>query len=226
MMNVYLTFHGLGAPGPHVQPDEHPYWLPVAAFAEILKLVARCGSSATTHVTFDDGNKSDLELALPVLQRAGLRASFMILSDRIGSPNYLDADDILVLHKAGMTIGSHGADHVRWTTLANRELEDQISRSLSILTGIIGAPVRTVAAPFGAFDRRVLTVLRAQSIDRLLTSDGGPALPWSRIVPRNTIRIDTPLDEIRRLLISRYCEVRTAKAIARPWWRWIKQTSS
>src|SRR6201999_3674638 len=110
-------------------------------------------------ITFDGGNRSDVTVALPMLEAFERRAAFFIVSDRIGAPSYLGAADIARLRDAGMTIGSHGAAHVAWTTLHDAELATQVARSLTALSDLIGHPVTEVAAPFGEYDRRVLGVL-------------------------------------------------------------------
>ena len=135
-MAVFLNFHGLGNPGAHVDADERPYWLSAECFAAILDLVAPARAHA--HITFDDGNESDLVLALPMLRKAGLSASFFVLSDRIGQPHYLSDNGVKALRAAGMSIGSHGGAHVRWTTLTDGEIGNEISRSFVRLSGIFG----------------------------------------------------------------------------------------
>ena len=41
-------------------------------------------------ITFDDGNVSDLTIALPELLKNGLRAEFFVCAGRLNDPNYLD----------------------------------------------------------------------------------------------------------------------------------------
>lgn len=200
-MDIYLNFHGLGEAGSSVPEAEKPYWLPLQRFETILEIVRT--AQKQVHITFDDGNLSDLRLALPALRRAGLSATFFILSGRIGEPHYLGREDIRTLRAEGMGIGSHGADHVPWTSLPDEVLARQVANSMAILSEIIEEPVRMVAAPFGAYDRRVLAVLRRMAVERVHTSDGGPAASWSWTIPRNTIRDDKPLDHIHEMVSRR-----------------------
>lgn len=195
---IILNFHGIGEPGPHVAAEDLPYWLPVDRLSSILDLVRPVASRIM--ITFDDGNESDVEHALPLLQHCGLRADFFVLSARVGLEGSLSAEGIRRLRAAGMGIGSHGHRHVKWTTLPDDELAGEVSRSLDILGGIIGEPVRTVGVPFGHYDRRVLAVLRRAGIVRVYTSGEGctPKDRW--LLPRNTIRNDRPLSGIARLI--------------------------
>src|SRR5258708_9506629 len=118
MMEIYLCLHGLRTPPRTVPEGERPYWLSPQAFIDIIRLVRRYKSEERRICfTFDDGNKSDAAIALPILQDFNCQATFFILSDRIGKVGYVDTADIACLHDKGMVFGSHGAEHVNWTTL-------------------------------------------------------------------------------------------------------------
>ena len=188
---IYLNFHGIGSPGLHVPPTEFPYWLSTDQFQTIVDLVGR--STKPVRLTFDDGNASDLEWAVPILRRAALRAAFFIVTDRIGVGGYLSAPDIATLKQEGMAIGSHGTAHVAWTNLSSEALFNQVSASLFCLSDILAAPVREVAVPFGAYNRSVLGTLRSCSVSRVYTSDGGPPASESSMssaLPAASIGVD------------------------------------
>ena len=63
-----LCFHGVGEPQRPLEPDEHLYWVTEERFEELLGVAA---DHPNVHVTFDDGNASDLTIALQALQRHG-----------------------------------------------------------------------------------------------------------------------------------------------------------
>jgi len=210
---IYLNFHGIGTPGPQVPPEEIPYWLPTDQFQAVVDLVGR--SARPVRLTFDDGNASDLALATPILRRAGLAAEFFIVTDRLGADRYLSEADVAALKAEGMDIGSHGKAHVRWTGLQRYALVEQVSGSLARLSDILGVPVREVAVPFGAYDRGALDTLKACSVSRVYTSDGGTAASGAWLVPRNTIRADMDIRQIEDILMNRMPARRRAKAILR-----------
>lgn len=182
---------------------QKPHWLPLERFETILEILRT--ARRRVHITFDDGNASDLRLALPALRRAGLSATFFITSKRIDCPHYLGREDIRVFRAQGMGTGSLEADHVRWALLPDEVLAEQVAHSMATLSGIIGAPARMIAALFGAYDRRVLTVLRRLAVDRVHTSDPGPPASWSWLVARNTIRADTTFRNIQDFASRRRC---------------------
>jgi peptidoglycan/xylan/chitin deacetylase (PgdA/CDA1 family) len=216
MNEVYLCFHGLGTPPPRVSAPERPFWLPPKRFVEIVGLVRKYQTaSRRIHLTFDDGNKSDAGIALPILQEHKCRGLFFVSSDAIGEPDFMEVADIVSLHDAGMTIGSHGADHVKWTTLPSSELTEQVRRSIGVLSCVVGEPVNVVAPPFGDYNRRVLKVLRRLKVSAVFTTDDGEARCGAWVKTRFTVRTDTPLDDIEARLSGRVDRMRRLRNYAR-----------
>lgn len=194
----YLNFHGLGDPHAGVDAAERPYWLSLDRFNEILAIATKYRDGLG--LTFDDGNISDLHAAVPALRAAGFQAEFFVPTNRLGAPLYLSAEDVRALVREGMGVGSHGLAHVRWPDLNDADLEAEIADPLRILSEILSAPVHTVGVPFGAYDQRVLSTLRRHGVTKAYTSDGGPSRSGAWLVPRNSVRNDTPLADIEAML--------------------------
>jgi peptidoglycan/xylan/chitin deacetylase (PgdA/CDA1 family) len=116
-----------------------------------------------------------------------LTAEFFVCAGRLGKPHYLDRQALHDLMDAGMGIGSHGMNHVDWRRTDDRELEAEIPDALARLEEASGKPIRSVAIPFGSYDRRVLTKLRLAGLDAVYTSDGGYADASRWLRPRNTL---------------------------------------
>jgi peptidoglycan/xylan/chitin deacetylase (PgdA/CDA1 family) len=191
-----LCFHGIGAPGRELEPGEENYWIGPAQFEELLDVIVRFPS---VRISFDDGNASDAELALPALQRHNLTATFFILSGRLGRPGSLTAADVRGLVQADMTVGSHGARHRPWRTMSARELHAELAGARQAIAEAAGQPVDQVACPLGSYDRRVLTAIRRHGFSRVYTSDGLPASSNAWLQARYSVRAtDTPADIERR----------------------------
>jgi peptidoglycan/xylan/chitin deacetylase (PgdA/CDA1 family) len=180
-----LTFHGIGEPPPAVGVDERDVWLSEADFLAALDAI-RALPEAT--VSFDDGNASDLRIALPALRKRGIGATFFVVAARLGEPDYLSAEDLRTLRGEGMTIGLHGMHHQRWRGLPDDELDEEISGARRWLEDAAGAPLDAAACPFGAYDRRVLGRLRRAGFGAVFTSDGGWASRGAWLQARNTLR--------------------------------------
>ena len=143
--------------------------------------------------TFDDGNHSDFELAGPALSRGGQRAIFFPSVDHIGRPDYLSVSEVRSLHQDGYEVGSHGHAHVDWTKLDDGALHKETFGAKDALQDMLGVEVRSVAIPFGAYNRRVLTKLRAAGFTSVYTSDSGLSAPGDWFIRRWGYRTDTPI---------------------------------
>jgi peptidoglycan/xylan/chitin deacetylase (PgdA/CDA1 family) len=182
---LILTFHGIGDPPPHVAGSERDVWVDRDRFEATLDAVA---GRPDVLLTFDDGNRSDVEVALPELGRRGLTAAFFVVADRLDAPGYLTSGELTQLADAGMTIGSHGFRHTSWRRLGQSELRDDLDRARLALAGVLERPVTVASCPFGEYDRRVLRQLRRLGHERVYTSDGGSARAGAWVQARNTVR--------------------------------------
>lgn len=159
----------------------------------------------TLAVTFDDGVRSVLELAQPVLAGLGLPATVFVPTDFVGSgepmrwpgieewrggPHErelvpLGWDELRRLRGEGWEIGSHTRSHPRLVTLDDDALAEELRGSRARLEAELGEPCRSFAYPFGEVDERVIAAAGAAGYEAactLLESDAGAsALSWPRV---------------------------------------------
>jgi len=102
-------------------------------------------------LTFDDGSETTYMNALPIMQRYKFIGASYIVYNYMGTPNYMNADQIRALYAAGWDIGSHGLSHMDLTTHPTRQ-RDEIVESRRKLQALLGVPVLSFAYPFGAYD--------------------------------------------------------------------------
>ncbi len=199
-MAIILNFHGVGAPNPEVPPDERPYWLSAGRFRDILDQVAALREAGRDiRITFDDGNRSDVEVAVPELSARGLSATFFVLTGRFGREDSVSERDVRTLLDMGFAVGLHGRAHVDWRRLDDAGLAEETVVARLHLAEVAGRPIGEVAIPFGCYNRRVIAHLERQGFQRIFTSDGGHASPAARIQPRTSLRAD--MDDARVLAI-------------------------
>lgn len=190
MRVVNICFHGIGSPRGELEPGEDAYWVPNTAFLRLLDLVT---DRKDVRLSFDDGNSSDVEVALPALQERGLKATFFVVAGRLDRRGSLDRDDVRRLHAAGMTIGNHGLWHRPWRGLPAAHLDEEVMEARHLLADVTDSPIRDAALPLGRYDRRVLSRLRALDYDSVQTSDRRWAHTERWLQPRYSIRSsDTP----------------------------------
>lgn len=201
-MKLYLMLHGLGSPPAHLSADEKRYWIDLDRFAAILDMVRR--AEGRVELTFDDGNHTDAGIALPMLQKAGLRARFFVIAGSIGEPEHLSEADIRALQAAGMRIGSHGFRHLPWTAISDDAVREDIATAGKRLAEIVGAPIGEVAVPFGECDLRIVRLLRRARIGRVFTSFHGPTLNRDWLVRRECVTTDIPMATIEDWIFRRY----------------------
>ncbi len=184
---IGIIFHGIGAPARVLEPGEAPYWISVAAFDALLDRIAAHPEPDRFRLSFDDGNLSDHDIALPRLTARGLRADFFVLTGRIGQPGSLDAARILALQEAHMTIGSHGIAHRNWSRLDAAELVAELAQSRAALQALCGQDVTTAGIPFGGYDAKVLAALRRAGYRAAYSSDRGWMDPRAFLRPRTSV---------------------------------------
>jgi peptidoglycan/xylan/chitin deacetylase (PgdA/CDA1 family) len=193
-----LNFHGIGRPiGRDFGPGEREYWVTRETFEATLEA---CIGRDDVHLSFDDGNWSDVEAALPALRQRNLRATFFIVPGWLGEPGFMSKQDLRELVAAGMTIGNHGLQHHDWRTLERDKLEHEVAQGRRLLEELTGAEIDTLAIPFGAYNDAVLDALRRQAYDHVYTSDGGTADPEAWLQAREHLRADHEPAKIAALL--------------------------
>ena len=203
-----LTFHGVGETERVLTKAEASFWASEQSFDTIVRAVR---GRTEFRLTFDDANESDVTKVLPILLREGLHGTFFVPVGLLRRPGYMTVEGVRTLVDAGMTIGSHGMHHRRWRGLAAEELDEELAAARDRLEDVAGGPIRQAACPFGVYDRRVLTRLRALGYNRVFTSDGGRARCDDWLQPRNSVRAGDGADLIDHLLIEPSLITRVAR---------------
>ncbi len=183
----FINFHGIGVPPPGIDKGELDFWWDEHAFLAALDRVSISAGDYPVLITFDDGNESDLDIALPALLERNLTASFFVCAGRVETRGYLSASAIRQLLREGMRIGSHGMHHLDWSKLDDARLQIEIVDAKRKLEDICGCEIDEASIPFGRYDRRVLRKLRTEGYSRVYTSGRGVATRDAWLKPRNTL---------------------------------------
>ena len=151
-------------------------------------------------ITFDDGYRSNLEIAVPILRRHGFTATFFVVAGLLGGTNVWDADeiqeplltadDVRELDDGGFEIGSHTLTHPHLSSLSDRELAFELTESKRILEDLTSKRVAALAYPWSDHCPRV---------HRAAEQAGYRA---GAILRRRTNFSGTPLFELRRIGVN------------------------
>ncbi|WP_347354588.1 polysaccharide deacetylase family protein [Intrasporangium sp.] len=191
---VNICFHGIGAPYRPLEPGEDRYWISPDLYEQILDEV---GGRSDVRISFDDGNSSDVDIALAGLSRRGMTATFFVLAGRLGSEGSLSPDDVRRLRDHGMTIGTHGMDHRSWRGMDAATRHRELVEARERLGEVSGTAVQQAALPMGQYDRTVLRALKELGYGAVHTSDRRRARAGSWLQPRYSIRQDDTIDSVR-----------------------------
>lgn len=159
------------------QPSKDVYQLQAEIFCRQIHALR---SVATHHklelqVTFDDAHYSQLEIAAPILEQAGLRGLFFVPAAWPGSrPTTADWNDLQNLIRMDHRIGSHGLTHRLLTSCSQTELREELSRSKTILEDKLGVEIYCISMPGGRWSRGILDACLESGYVEVHISDPGP----------------------------------------------------
>jgi len=142
-------------------------------------------------LSFDDGHRSNAELALPALAERGQRAAFFVTAGRVGADDWLDWAGLRQLLDAGMEIGSHGLTHTSPAALSRAALRHELAESKRLLESTLGVEVGFVASPTGYDSRHFGRLAR----------EAGYKAALQGAIGRN--RRSTDLFALRRIVLKR-----------------------
>lgn len=196
-MRTHLCFHGIGECRQEREPGEAGYWVRQATFLAILDIAAE---DSSIEISFDDGNRSDVDVALPALIERGLKATFFPLAGRLDDPDSLGVNDLSGLVAAGMTIGTHGWSHVPWRGLTADERQRELVDARMVLTEACDRTIDSAALPLGRYDRSLLRQLRSNGYRRVYTSDRYRSRRNAWLQARFSITARDTVDSVSRLV--------------------------
>src|SRR5438270_1322930 len=197
--NVVLAYH-------EVMPESnYAYCVTAASFAEQLCLLDSLKKTKSLHaqITFDDGEKSQLHNALPLLAEHGFKATYFVTPGLIGTAaKFLGWSDLRALQAAGHSIQSHGWSHKFLTFCSEAELAHELRASKQSLEDNLGSVVEEISVPGGRWNPRVIKACAAAGYRRVYVSH-----PWIeaeidglQVIGRFMVRRTTTILELEKIV--------------------------
>jgi peptidoglycan/xylan/chitin deacetylase (PgdA/CDA1 family) len=137
-------------------------------------------------LTFDDGYRDNLELAVPVVERFGYPWTLFLPSSAGASNGWsemesLQGRELIDIHEAPSfgrgSVGAHGRTHVDLVAIPPTEAEREIVGSKAELEGALGRPVTSFAYPYGRTSDEVRHLVQDAGFESACTTVPGPNRP-------------------------------------------------
>lgn len=115
-------------------------------------------------IEFDDGYKTDFDIAYPILRARGIKATSFIIGSKPDNddPRYMSWDEIKQLkYEGGWDIGCHTYDHLRLADQTDEEIHRQLQLNSEAFQAQGMMVPRHFALPFGSgsLDSRVIDIV-------------------------------------------------------------------
>lgn len=159
-MHSVLVYHSISSPPEPLEADADispekfetqlrwlARWRRVVTLDETLRAATRGRSVA---ITFDDGFRDNLTVALPLLEKFQLPMTLFVTAGFLGRDAYLSEGELREISAHPLiTIGAHGLWHRHFNRLTSEEARFELTESRRLLAGVTGKTVDLLAWPYG-----------------------------------------------------------------------------
>jgi peptidoglycan/xylan/chitin deacetylase (PgdA/CDA1 family) len=160
-------------------------------------------SPARVAITFDDGRADNFSEAMPELVARGMTATFFIITGRVGTPGYVDWDQLRAMRAAGMSIQSHTHTHPFLSELAPAAARAELEDSRRMLDRELDQQTTTISLPNGDAPRGwTVADFEAAGFRWVATSEFGANAGLPRRIRRYTVRRETRLADFERMVTT------------------------
>jgi peptidoglycan/xylan/chitin deacetylase (PgdA/CDA1 family) len=162
-MHSILVYHTISSPAKPLPGDidisaerfeRQLSWL--SRWRQVVRLDETLGSDERARdvaITFDDGFRDNLTVALPLLEKFRLPITLFVVAGFVGQDGYLSAEELREIARHPLvTIGAHGLWHRHFTRLSTDEARFELRESRNRLRNITGRRIDLMAWPFGECD--------------------------------------------------------------------------
>jgi len=138
------------------------------------------GKRIAVTISFDDGCVQDRRV-VKAFNEWGLKGTFNLNSGLLlrtgkpatGSSGRIDACEVADLYK-GHEVAVHTVSHLNLTKLDAGQIAREVVEDRKALEDLVGYPVRGMAYPGGAYDEKVINILRQTGIVYSRTTEDSP----------------------------------------------------
>ncbi len=184
-----LTYHRIGQPGKDCRLEG--LYVSPQKFREQMEYLCQAGYRSVTLgefvsalyrktippdkgmlITFDDGSRSILHSAWPILKEYGMTATVFVIPGCVGGDSQwtvtkekqtdplLNWEEILYLQSLGLDFASHALTHVHLPNIKEDLAREELQASRKILEEKLNRPVLAIAYPYGQYNQRIMEMSR------------------------------------------------------------------
>lgn len=164
--------------------------------------------------TFDDGGESFLTKAAPILEKYSFKGVFFISTKYIGTPGFLDKEQVVALAARGHIVGSHSHTHPEiFTKLSKDEVREEWQKSYEILQSILGEKDFPMSIPNGyasktimqeAIDCGFTDIYTSQPTTKVKTFQG------HKVIGRYVVHDNMTTEDVLRIVTSKGTKMKMA----------------
>jgi peptidoglycan/xylan/chitin deacetylase (PgdA/CDA1 family) len=121
-------------------------------------------------LSFDDGYIDNYQLAIPILDRYGVRATFFVISSYVDGDGGMSSTQLRKMHALGHTIGAHGETHKPLAELSPYTAREELLLAREKLEDILGVACIHMSYPFGSFNKVVMDLVAEAGYETAFTT--------------------------------------------------------
>lgn len=144
--------------------------IPAVSTQEISARIAR-GEGLPEHavmITVDDSYLSFYEVGMPVIRKFDIPVSLFVNTDSVGTPGYMNWEQIREVAEQGVEIGNHTASHAYLVEKIAGETDDEwrqriyddILKAQQVFERELGLTPNIFAYPYGEYSAEIIEILK------------------------------------------------------------------
>ncbi len=195
---MYHTFYTDQAELAALPEVDRPYAVSIEEFDWQLRQISQ-QTKLACEITFDDGHRSVLSHALPILKKFGLSGVFFISPKLLETADdFCSWKDLATLDRSGVRVESHALTHTLLTDLCLADVEYELFESKRLIEQHLNKQVNALSFPGGRYNADILHAAE-QVYEQIFTSDIGVAGDTSPF-PRFALRDATSRGEFTNII--------------------------
>ena len=128
-------------------------------------------------ITVDDGYKTFMTGAMPLLEKYGFKASLFINSESVGGNDFMTWEELKKIHEKGIEIGNHSHSHAYFLNLSQAErvtaFKKDIEKCQNLIHNHLGFYPDVFAYPYGEYDIAMKNALKTMGFKAAAAQNSG-----------------------------------------------------